>query len=289
MLQRAGTEWAGLAAQICAFGPKHVGPNLLLDPQQILRRSLMQRIQAQDSKSQLPAGMQHISLSSTGAEDSTPRLEREWCDAIEAGFQLASGAGPLCAESMQGVAFFVQNVRVDQDALGDARAKSSQMASMVISSVRESCRQGMLDWSPRLLLAMYSCDIQAAPEVQGKVHAVLSRRRGRIVSEEIKEGTLFFTIGALLPVVESFGFAEEIRKRTSGAANPQLFFAGFQLFDEDPLWVPRTEEELEDLGEKGDRENIAKRYMDMVRKRKGLKTDKRIVASAEKQRTLKSM
>ena len=289
VLQRAGTEWAGLAAQICAFGPKHVGPNLLLDPQQILRRSLMQRIQAQDSKSQLAVGMQHISLSSTGAEDSTPRLEREWCDAIEAGFQLASGAGPLCAESMQGVAFFVQNVRVDQDALGDARAKSSQMASMVISSVRESCRQGMLDWSPRLLLAMYSCDIQAAPEVQGKVHAVLSRRRGRIVSEEIKEGTLFFTIGALLPVVESFGFAEEIRKRTSGAANPQLFFAGFQLFDEDPLWVPRTEEELEDLGEKGDRENIAKRYMDMVRKRKGLKTDKRIVASAEKQRTLKSM
>lgn len=45
-------------------------------------------------------------------------------------------------------------------------------------------------------------------EVQGKVHAVLSRRRGKIVSEEMNEGTLFFTIGSLLPVVESFGFSD---------------------------------------------------------------------------------
>lgn len=102
----------------------------------------------------------------------------------------------------------------------------------------------------------------------GKVHAVLSRRRGRITSEEMKEGTSFFTVGSLLPVVESFGFADEIRKRTSGAASPQLIFIGFEMFDLDPYWVPRTEEELEDLGEKGDRENVAKRYMDGVRRRK---------------------
>lgn len=77
-------------------------------------------------------------------------------------------------------------------------------------------------------------------------------------------------------------------KRTSGAASAQLSFAGFHLFDQDPFWVPRTDEELEDLGEKGDRENMAKRYMNRVRQRKGLRTDQRLVASAEKQRTLKS-
>jgi hypothetical protein len=86
----------------------------------------------------------------------------------------------------------------------------------------------------------------------------------------MKEGTPFFTILALLPVAESFGFAEEIRKRTSGAAQPQLIFAGFEALDEDPFWVPATEEELEDLGELADRENVAKRYMDAVRRRKGL-------------------
>lgn len=42
----------------------------------------------------------------------------------------------------------------------------------------------------------------------GKVYAVVARRRGRIVSEEMKEGSIFFTVQALLPVVESFGFAD---------------------------------------------------------------------------------
>jgi ribosome assembly protein 1 len=80
----------------------------------------------------------------------------------------------------------------------------------------------------------------------------------------------------------------EIRKRTSGAASPQLIFSGYELLDLDPFWVPATEEELEDLGEKADRENLAKRYMDQVRERKGLKVDKKIVEHAEKQKTLKN-
>jgi translation elongation factor EF-G len=42
----------------------------------------------------------------------------------------------------------------------------------------------------------------------GRVYGVISRRRGRITSEELKEGTPFFQIFAQLPVVESFGFAD---------------------------------------------------------------------------------
>lgn len=124
-------------------------------------------------------------------------------------------------------------------------------------------------------------------DVLGKVYGVVARRRGRIVSEEMKEGTAFFTIRALVPVVESFGFADEIRKRTSGAASPQLIFAGFETLDLDPFWVPSTVEELEDLGEKADRANVAKLYVDAVRKRKGMFVERKIVEFAEKQRTLK--
>jgi ribosome assembly protein 1 len=61
----------------------------------------------------------------------------------------------------------------------------------------------------------------------------------------------------------------------------------YELLDQDPFWVPTTEEELEDLGEKADRSNVAKGYMDGVRERKGLFVDKKIVEFAEKQRTLK--
>ena len=42
----------------------------------------------------------------------------------------------------------------------------------------------------------------------GKVYGVLARRRGRILSEEMKEGTPFFNIKAMIPVVESFGFSD---------------------------------------------------------------------------------
>lgn len=126
-----------------------------------------------------------------------------------------------------------------------------------------------------------------AADVLGKVYAVVARRRGRIVSEEMKEGTSFFTIRAMLPVVESFGFADEIRKRTSGAASPQLIFSGYETLDQDPFWVPTTIEELEDLGEKADRANVAKGYVDGVRKRKGMFVEKKLVENAEKQRTLK--
>ncbi|WFD32307.1 Cytoplasmic GTPase/eEF2-like protein (ribosomal biogenesis) [Malassezia sp. CBS 17886] len=278
LLAREGGAWGGMAPQICAFGPRGVGANILVDAAGVMRLPLQTRTERALGGDALAQQMGDASIAH-GA------LERELCDAVETGFQLAALAGPLCAEPMQGLAFVVQDV---QQGLPEERARTLALTSTVISSMREACRNGLLDWSPRLMLAMYACDIQAAPEVQGKVHAVLSRRRGRIVSEEMPEGTLYFTIRALLPVVESFGFADEIRTRTSGAATPQLIFAGFHLYDQDPFWVPRTEEELEDLGEKGDRENVAKRYMDMVRKRKGLFTNRRIVESAEKQRTLKS-
>lgn len=120
------------------------------------------------------------------------------------------------------------------------------------------------------------------------MYGVITRRRGRILSETMKEGTPFFTINSLLPVAESFGFSDEIRKRTSGAASPQLIFRGFEMLDEDPFWVPFTDDELEDLGELADKDNVAKRYMDRVRVRKGLVVvGKKLVKDAEKQKTLK--
>jgi ribosome assembly protein 1 len=45
-------------------------------------------------------------------------------------------------------------------------------------------------------------------DVLGKVYGVVARRKGRIIAEEIKEGTTYFTVSSLLPVVESFGFAD---------------------------------------------------------------------------------
>lgn len=47
-------------------------------------------------------------------------------------------------------------------------------------------------------------------DVLGKVYGVVARRRGRIIAEEMKEGTTFFLIKTRLPIIDSFGFAEGI-------------------------------------------------------------------------------
>lgn len=59
-----------------------------------------------------------------------------------------------------------------------------------------------------------------------------------------------------------------------------------QVIPSDPFWVPTTEEEYLHFGEKADSENQARKYMDAVRKRKGLYVEEKVVAHAEKQRTL---
>ncbi|KAF7718533.1 Elongation factor EF-Tu [Penicillium ucsense] len=263
--------WNNVVERVIAFGPRRVGPNILVDATAV---NTCEKFLLEDFKQK-----------NVSSDDMKALLVRDLCDKIAYAFQLATGQGPLCQEPMQGVAVFLEELVVD--ASSSDELDMGRLTGDSIKLVREGITQGFLDWSPRIMLAMYSCEIQATTEVLGRVYGVITRRRGRILSEVMKEGTPFFTILALLPVAESFGFAEEIRKRTSGAAQPQLIFAGFEALDEDPFWVPATEEELEDLGELADRENVAKRYMDAVRSRKGLVVQGRKLIDAEKQKTLK--
>ncbi|KAL2169751.1 hypothetical protein VTG60DRAFT_5647 [Thermothelomyces hinnuleus] len=280
--EKARTEsWKGVVDRIVCFGPRRTGPNLLIDA----------------TKEQfLPKVFNHHANHNNGT--SRPLANEaihpyHFSDKITYAFQLATHQGPLCHEPVHGVAVFIEDVSVaSAEGIGDdaasARDRLGRLTGEVIKTVQQSIHKGFLDWSPRLMLAMYSCEIQASTEVLGRVYDVLTRRRGRVQSEAMNEGTPFFTIQALLPVAESFGFADDMRKRTSGAAQPQLIFAGFEILDEDPFWVPFTEDDLEDLGEFGDKENVAKRYMDGVRRRKGLLVEGRNVATdAQKQKTLK--
>ncbi|EKM49571.1 uncharacterized protein PHACADRAFT_214132 [Phanerochaete carnosa HHB-10118-sp] len=270
--KEVGGEWEDVPERLWAFGPQKAGTCLLVDARPGQPTSFRKRLAKEMDR-----------------QKDQDRTDRDFENHLETGFQLASFQGPLCAEPMEGLAFFVESLEIDRSGIETEQEhnRMAQVTGSFISTVRDACRNGLLDWSPRLMLAMYECDIQASTDVLGKVYGVVAKRRGRIVAEEMKEGTAFFTVRALLPVVESFGFADEIRKRTSGAASPQLIFAGYEMLDQDPFWVPTTEEELEDLGEKADRINVAKAYMDAVRGRKGLFVDKKIVEFAEKQRTLK--
>ena len=111
-------------------------------------------------------------------------------------------------------------------------------------------------------------------------------------------------------MIESFGFADDVRTRTSGLAIPQLLFHGFEIFDQDPFKIPSADQDdndesyggtdspnvsssssmnhtLADLTASMAAEKVALCYMIQVRERKGLFVEKKLVQFAEKQRTLK--
>ena len=280
--------WAKVVPKICSFGPRRIGPNLFIDAtgEHTCKRFLFEHTEIKENGT-------HNGTENT---DESKRLTPDYSDTIAYAFQLATSQGPLCREPTQGVAVFLEEIiqqshsAQESSDLPSTALESGRLTGELITSVRETIRSAFLDWSPRILLAMYSCTIQATPEVLGSAYSVLTRRRGAILSEDLLEGTPYFTISATLPVAESFGFSEEIRKATSGLAQPMLKFRGFEMLDDmDPFWVPSTEEELEDLGVHGERDNVAKKYVDGVRKRKGLLVKgARGGRVAEKQRTLKS-
>jgi len=111
------------------------------------------------------------------------RFTYDFDNYLETGFQLATFRGPLCAEPVEGLAYFVESLDIDGELLDIdmcasalknvcfigrvlmdhiAQNRMAQVTGSMVSAVRESCRNGLLDWSPRLMLAMYTCNIQAS-------------------------------------------------------------------------------------------------------------------------------
>eukprot|EP00939_MAST-03C_sp_MAST-3C-sp1_P005425 g5425.t1 len=247
---------------------------------------------------------------------------------VVSGFDMAVRRGPLCDEPVRGVIFVLLRMSYggekeeesgekaadagegqkakEEDAEEKREASSStvrapaasSLATMsdnfgpydgqIMSATRSCCRRSFLKGNPRLCEPIFSCVLQTMQTHLGSAYAVLAKRRAKIVNDDLIEGTDIFVIEAMLPVAESFDFASEMRKRTSGAAAaPQLTFARWQLLDVDPFFQPKTLAEREEHGEVvQNKHNVAKAYIDAVRKRKGLATDEKIVIAAEKQRNL---
>lgn len=85
-------------------------------------------------------------------------LVRDFCDKFAYAFQLATSQGPLCQEPMQGIAVFLEDLSVQAN---NDELDTGRLTGDAIKLVREGITQGFLDWSPRIMLAMYSCEIQA--------------------------------------------------------------------------------------------------------------------------------
>lgn len=205
-------------------------------------------------------------------------------NSLIAGFRLCISSGPLCEEPIFGTCFVVDSVSVRKLTLDyllqmDDEADFIPMSSdaplifgETIGCTKESFRTAFLKASPRILEPMYRCEVQSDFTVIGKTYEVLQAHRCKIGEEKQKEGMNSTFISCFLPVIESFGFPNDLSNRTSGKAYPQLIFSHFELVQDDPFWKPQTEEELEYYSKNGKelRPNIAKKIIEYVKKRKGI-------------------
>uniref|UniRef100_A0A8B9FKQ6 Elongation factor-like GTPase 1 n=1 Tax=Amazona collaria TaxID=241587 RepID=A0A8B9FKQ6_9PSIT len=319
-----GRKWRNAVDQIWSFGPRKCGPNILLYNFEGYKRSVWQCLgnavkevsKYRDFDNSIVSGFQLATLSGPMCEEplmgvcfavekweinkvgeipSTNSQDSEECDAIERNQNEDTTLTSSCTDEVCSVSEHQdssQSVTESPEKISKHKGEAlladcyGPFSGQLIATMKEACRYALQAKPQRLMAAMYTCEIMATAEVLGRVYAVLSKREGRVLQEEMKEGTDVFIIKAVLPVAESFGFADEIRKRTSGLASPQLVFSHWEIISSDPFWVPTTEEEYLHFGEKADSENQARKYMNAVRKRKGLYVEEKIVEHAEKQRTL---
>jgi ribosome assembly protein 1 len=62
------------------------------------------------------------------AERERDAVSRALEDNVETGFQIAAAHGPLCAEPMEGLAFFVERVEIDRSAVDKEIGACAAMA-----------------------------------------------------------------------------------------------------------------------------------------------------------------
>ncbi|GAB4824579.1 hypothetical protein Ancab_007452 [Ancistrocladus abbreviatus] len=299
-IERSKTSWQRLLERIWALGPGHVGPNILLTPDckgSITNTSVLVRGSSHVSAK---LGFFDISRSSDTVDGVSLGAQALYAEAesiessIVSGFQIATSAGPLCDEPMWGLAFVVEAfISPAATQLSDSETPQPQpeqfgiFSGQVMTTVKDACRAAVLQRKPRLVEAMYFCELNTPTEYLGPMYAVLSRRRARVVKEEMQEGSPLFTVHAYVPVAESFGFSDELRRWTSGASSALLILSHWEALSEDPFFVPKTEEEIEEFGDGSSvPRNTARKLIDAVRRRKGLPVEEKVVQHATKQRTL---
>ncbi|MEE6503277.1 hypothetical protein FKM82_004787 [Ascaphus truei] len=262
-----GRRWRNAVDQIWSFGPRRYGPNILLNRIESYERPSVWQCVDQGAKevthrnfdNSIVSGFQLVTLAGPMCEEPLMGVcfiveKLDMCKAqqfIDAGRQDAKENTVVEQDQSKIVSTGGNAVHStkDEELVPDIQNGARPLEKSVkhkgefflvdcygpfsgqlIATMKEACRYAFQVRPQRLMAAMYTCDIMATAEVLGRVYAVLSKREGRVLLEEMKEGTDVFIIKAVLPVAESFGFADEIRKRTSGLASPQLVFSHWESY-----------------------------------------------------------
>lgn len=169
-------------------------------------------------------------------------------DHVVGAFMQITMGGILCDEVMRGCKFCITDVKLHADTIHRGAGQIMPCAKKVFNACQiSSC--------PKLLEPMFLVDITVPQSAQSGVFNTLNTKRGEIEKIEERIGTPLSQVQAYLPVIESFGFTELLRKNTGGQAFPQMKFSHWKKVSGDVY----TEG------------SPANEYCFEIRKRKGMK------------------
>jgi hypothetical protein len=219
--------------RLICLGPRNAGPNVLMmahhahirvldssavfseeewsteDGSHMRTLSVPTDWQAQNLAESLQ--MDALEETKEGPNSDAALFSRLWTrlrNSVETGFQLSTAAGPIMEEQMYAVLFLVKRIDVVRAAVLDlltgnsapAEAGTVSVASLtgqLISECKSACRLAFLSCPVGLTEALYQCELQCDQNHIGKLYGVLQKRRGRVISEDIIEGTQVSPYGRL--------------------------------------------------------------------------------------------
>jgi len=168
-------------------------------------------------------------------------------DSFENAFQIVAKEGVLAGEEMRGIRINITDVMLHSDA-------PHRGPSQVIPMAKRAYQASEYTSQPRLIEPIYSVSVTCPTTSLGGVYSCISHRRGMVINEEPMGGTPLSVITAYLPVADSFGFIEDLRGQTSGAAFAQCSFDHWEPINQDPF----------------DKHSKVSQLVEKIRKRKGL-------------------
>ncbi|GMH77375.1 hypothetical protein TrRE_jg3188 [Triparma retinervis] len=217
---------------------------------------------------------------------------------VTSAFNAFVKAGPVMEEPMHAVIVIVHDVQgVNSDSPNSLPPPPSSAPSTTDGQRVGTLFQAMRACCLSLRTVVYEpycmCEFQSTLSSSSHAYACISKRRGKVRSEDMLEGTDLIGIKAVIPMADMGGITRELLERSSGEATaPIVEFDHWGECEGDPFWRPKEEEEREEHGEgqaMGD--NISGKQVRRTRKRKGLRAvyeEEKIVVEAEKLRNLKT-
>jgi len=172
-------------------------------------------------------------------------------DNVVGSFMIVTKEGVLCNEIIRGIQFNINDTKIHSD-------PPHRNAGQIIPCAKKLFYACQISSNPRLLEPIYELNIVVPIQQLNNTINTLTMKRGEVESiiEKIK-GTPLREVKGYLPVKESFGFTELLRKNTRGEAFPQMKFSHWKQINGNPY----------------DINSNAYKTLINVRKRKGLKQE----------------